>query len=166
MLLDPPPTRLTMDSEASALDALRHALDRTASSMKATFNDRLNQLYDTVLTSPGTVLTLFLVVSSIFAVQGMAFQNQIDDDVEIFLPDGAPSTDLLLEVRTEWSTESVGWKVTTGTSVAIQPVVVWILTKPITAETTVCFGFYPLLRSSKRSIRPTVGSTIHSVSTE
>ena len=35
----------------------------------------------------------------------MDFQSQIDDDVEIFLPDGAPSTDLLLEVREEWSTD-------------------------------------------------------------
>ena len=94
-----------MDSEASATEALRHALDRAATSMKETFNGRLSQLYDTVLTSPGTVLTLFIVVSSVFAVQGLAFQEQIDDDVEIFLPDGAPSTDLLLEVRTEWSTD-------------------------------------------------------------
>ena len=35
----------------------------------------------------------------------MDFQSQIDDDVEIFLPDGAPSTELLLEVREEWSTD-------------------------------------------------------------
>lgn len=105
MLLDPPPTPTTMDSEASATEALRHVLDRAATSMKETFNQRLNDLYSTVLASPGTILTLFLVVSSVFAVQGMAFQEQIDGDVEIFLPDGASSTDLLLEVRTEWSTD-------------------------------------------------------------
>ena len=59
----------------------------------------------TVLASPGTILALFVIISAVFAQQGMAFQEQIDDDVEIFLPDGASSTDLLLEVRTEWSTD-------------------------------------------------------------
>ena len=48
---------------------------------------------------------MFIIISAVFAQQGMAFQDQIDDDVEIFLPDGASSTDLLLEVRTEWSTD-------------------------------------------------------------
>ena len=105
MLLDPPPTPMTMDSEASATEALRHALDRAAAAMKDTFQQRLSALYSTVLASPGTVLTLFIVISAVFAQQGMAFQEQIDGDVEIFLPDGASSTDLLLEVRTEWSTD-------------------------------------------------------------
>ena len=94
-----------MDSEASAPEALRHALDRAAASLKETFNQRLSGLYGTVLASPGTVLALFVVISAVFAQQGMAFQEQIDGDVEIFLPDGASSTDLLLEVRTEWSTD-------------------------------------------------------------
>ena len=94
-----------MDSEASATEALRHVLERATTSVKETFNQRLNALYSTVLASPGTILTLFIVISSVFAVQGMTFQEQIDGDVEIFLPDGASSTDLLLEVRTEWSTD-------------------------------------------------------------
>ena len=105
MLLEPLPIATTMDSEASATEALRHALERTAASLKETFNQRLNGLYTTVLASPGTVLLLFIVISAVFAQQGMAFQEQIDDDVEIFLPDGASSTELLLEVRTEWSTD-------------------------------------------------------------
>ena len=94
-----------MDSEASALDGLRQALERSAASMKQVFNARLDALYTTVLASPGTILALFIIISAVFAQQGMAFQEQIDDDVEIFLPDGASSTDLLLEVRTEWSTD-------------------------------------------------------------
>ena len=94
-----------MDSEASALDGLRQALERSAASMKQVFNARLDALYTTVLASPGTILALFIIISAVFAQQGMAFQDQIDDDVEIFLPDGASSTDLLLEVRTEWSTD-------------------------------------------------------------
>ena len=94
-----------MDSGASAVEALRHAMDKIAESLKEGFNQRLSNLYSTVLASPGTVLLLFVVISAVFAQQGMAFQQQIDDDVEIFLPDGASSTELLLEVRTEWSTD-------------------------------------------------------------
>ncbi|MBL6733619.1 MAG: hypothetical protein ISP84_03635 [Candidatus Poseidonia sp.] len=96
-----------MDSEVSALDALRLAADRTAANLKSTFSQQLEKLYATVLASPGTVLLLFVVISAVFAQQGMAFQQQIDDDVEIFLPDGASSTELLLEVREEWSTDLV-----------------------------------------------------------
>ncbi len=94
-----------MDSEASALDALRHALERASIAAKETFSNRLDSLYTTVLASPGTILALFVIISAVFAQQGMAFEEQIDDDVEIFLPDGASSTELLLEVRTEWSTD-------------------------------------------------------------
>ena len=65
----------------------------------------LDNMYSNVLTSPATVVILLIIISAFFAQQGMDFQSQIDDDVEIFLPDGAPSTDLLLEVREEWSTD-------------------------------------------------------------
>ncbi|MGB1588330.1 MAG: efflux RND transporter permease subunit [Poseidonia sp.] len=94
-----------MEDGVSGPEALRRSLDNIASSLKSTFNGRLENLYSTVLASPGTVLLLFVVISAVFAQQGMAFQQQIDDDVEIFLPDGASSTELLLEVRTEWSTD-------------------------------------------------------------
>ena len=65
----------------------------------------LDKMYTNVLTSPATVVILLVIIAAFFAQQGMAFQSQIDDDVEIFLPDGAPSTELLLEVREEWSTD-------------------------------------------------------------
>ena len=65
----------------------------------------LDNMYGNVLTSPATVVILLIIISAFFAQQGMSFQDQIDDDVEIFLPDGAPSTELLLEVREEWSTD-------------------------------------------------------------
>ena len=47
-------------------------------------------MYSNVLTSPTTVVILLIIISAFFAQQGMEFQSQIDDDVEIFLPDGAP----------------------------------------------------------------------------
>ena len=105
ILLEPAPLHSTMEDEVSGPEAMRRSLDNIASSLKSTFNGRLENLYSTVLASPGTVLLLFVVISAVFAQQGMAFQQQIDDDVEIFLPDGASSTELLLEVRTEWSTD-------------------------------------------------------------
>ena len=53
----------------------------------------LDNMYGNVLTSPATVVILLIIISAFFAHQGMDFQSQIDDDVEIFLPDGAPSTE-------------------------------------------------------------------------
>ena len=176
-----------MDSEASALDGLRQALERSAASMKQVFNARLDALYTTVLASPGTILALFIIISAVFAQQGMAFQDQIDDDVEIFLPDGASSTDLLLEVRTEWSTDLAVIYITTPnannpndttniTDEAVLNEISWLegddrniggdstsrgmdFDKPTTAATTACCGLSRPLKSSKRLIRPTVGST-------
>ncbi|RJU89240.1 MAG: hypothetical protein DWC07_06415 [Candidatus Poseidoniales archaeon] len=80
---------------------LRAWLHRT----KSGYDASVDRVYDTVLTSPGTIVILFVLISAVFAQQGLSFQEQIDGDVEIFLPDGASSTDLLLEVRTEWSTD-------------------------------------------------------------
>lgn len=105
MLLEPLPLPLDMESGPSTADALREAFDKMAHSLKSSLTQRLENLYSTVLASPGTVLLLFVVISAVFAQQGLVFQQQIDDDVEIFLPDGASSTELLLEVRTEWSTD-------------------------------------------------------------
>ena len=62
-------------------------------------NQTLDKLYENVLTSPASVVVLLIIVATFFAQQGMSFQSQIDDDVEIFLPDGAPSTELLLELE-------------------------------------------------------------------
>ncbi|MBT5594004.1 MAG: MMPL family transporter [Euryarchaeota archaeon] len=66
---------------------------------------RVDQMYSSILASPATVVILLVIIAAFFAQQGLSFQEQIDDDVEIFLPDGAPSTELLKEVRTEWSTD-------------------------------------------------------------
>jgi len=87
------------------LSVLRERSSHFAISLQQVLETRLNRLYSTALATPGTVLVLFVIISAIFGQQGVAFQQQIDDDVEIFLPDGASSTNLLLEVRTEWSTD-------------------------------------------------------------
>ena len=66
---------------------------------------RLDSMYDNILASPMMVVVLLILIAGAFGSHGLDFQEQIDDDVEIFLPDGAPSTELLLEVREEWSTD-------------------------------------------------------------
>ena len=66
---------------------------------------RVDSAYSSILASPATVVILLVIVAAFFAQQGLSFQEQIDGDVEIFLPDGAASTELLKEVRTEWSTD-------------------------------------------------------------
>ena len=61
----------------------------SASSMR-----RIDSMYDSILASPLMVVTLLMIVAAVFGSQGLDFQEQNDDDVEIFLPDVAPSTEL------------------------------------------------------------------------
>ena len=105
MILEPPLYGSIMKSEASGLETALEQLSLANQRVRKWANIRLDGLYSNVLKSPVTILVLLLVITGVFAQQGMEFQQQIDDDVEIFLPDGAPSTELLLEVRTEWSTD-------------------------------------------------------------
>ena len=97
-------------SEASSLkegplDVVKEKYQTAKRAVSEKSMQSLDNMYSNVLTSPATVVILLIIISAFFAQQGMDFQSQIDDDVEIFLPDGAPSTDLLLEVREEWSTD-------------------------------------------------------------
>ena len=65
----------------------------------------LDSAYTQILAQPKTTFILLVIVSIWLGNIGTNFQDQIVDDVEVFLPDGAESTDLLLEVREEWSTD-------------------------------------------------------------
>jgi predicted RND superfamily exporter protein len=88
-----------------ALNNVSNQFSMIRKKVSHTTNKKLDSLYSNILASPATVVIILVIVSAFFAQQGMSFQDQIDDDVEIFLPDGAPSTELLLEVREEWSTD-------------------------------------------------------------
>jgi len=70
-----------------------------------TFEDGLERTYSALLEAPKITLILMLLLTAWFANMGSTFQDQIEDDVEVFLPEGADSTDLLMEVREEWSTD-------------------------------------------------------------
>ncbi len=65
----------------------------------------LDNAYFRVLSQPKTTFIFLAIISLWLGNIGTNFQDQIVDDVEVFLPEGAESTDLLLEVREEWSTD-------------------------------------------------------------
>ena len=72
---------------------------------KQKLDSGLDSAYTQILAQPKTTFILLVIVSIWLGNIGTNFQDQIVDDVEVFLPDGAESTDLLLEVREEWSTD-------------------------------------------------------------
>ncbi len=73
--------------------------------LKQASEAKLDTFYGQLIAQPKTTLILMVLMSAWFANIGMDFKDQIVDDLEIFLPEDAESTDLLMEVRTEWSTD-------------------------------------------------------------
>ena len=109
MVQDPTIFRLIMSERGGPIREAFNTVSEQFSSVRRRIADsttkKLDSMYGNILSSPATVVILLVIIAAFFAQQGMSFQDQIDDDVEIFLPDGAPSTELLLEVREEWSTD-------------------------------------------------------------
>ncbi|MDG1525699.1 MAG: MMPL family transporter, partial [Candidatus Thalassarchaeaceae archaeon] len=64
-------------------------------------------LYRALHKSPGAVIVILLLVTGFIGQYSVDFRYQINGDVEVYLPDGAESKDLLLEVREGWSTDIV-----------------------------------------------------------
>jgi predicted RND superfamily exporter protein len=67
----------------------------------------ITSMYRALHQSPGAVIIILLLVAVFFGQYAVDFQHQINGDVEIYLPDGADSKELLLEVREGWSTDIV-----------------------------------------------------------
>jgi predicted RND superfamily exporter protein len=63
--------------------------------------------YGAIQRSPGAVIIILLLATGFIGQYAMDFQHQINGDVEVYLPDGAESKELLLEVREGWSTDIV-----------------------------------------------------------
>ena len=63
--------------------------------------------YSALHKSPGAVIIILLLGTLFVGQHSVDFQHQINGDVEVYLPDGAESKDLLLEVREGWSTDIV-----------------------------------------------------------
>ena len=88
-----------------SLDSIKNGLQTKLKRGGEAFEDGLDRFYSALLEAPKVTLILMLLMTAWFANHGSTFQEQIEDDVEVFLPEGADSTDLLLEVRQEWSTD-------------------------------------------------------------
>ena len=63
--------------------------------------------YGALHRSPGAVIIILLLATGFVGQYAVDFKHQINGDVEVYLPDGAESKDLLLEVREGWSTDIV-----------------------------------------------------------
>ena len=62
--------------------------------------------YSMILRSPGLIVAILILITALTVKPAMNFQDQINGDVEIYLPDGADSTELLLDVReAPWATD-------------------------------------------------------------
>jgi predicted RND superfamily exporter protein len=76
-----------------------------------TFNSaarRITELtYSTILRSPGSIVAVLLLLTILIGKDALDFEHQINGDVEIYLPDGADSTELLENVREQWATDIV-----------------------------------------------------------
>ena len=91
----------------NALDTAGQLLDDAADITHSAYR-RLNELsYSAILRSPGIIVAILLLLTSVVGKYAMDFQQQINGDVEIYLPEGADSSDLLSEVREQWSTDIV-----------------------------------------------------------
>mgnify|MGYP001806875325 FL=1 len=90
-----------------ALDTFGQLVD-DAADIANSFSRRLTELsYSAILRSPGILVALLLLVTAVVGQYATQFQQQIDGDLEIYLPDNADSTELLIEVREDWSTDVV-----------------------------------------------------------
>ena len=62
--------------------------------------------YSMILRSPGLIVAIMILISALTIRYAVNFEDQINGDVEIYLPDGADSTELLLDVReAPWATD-------------------------------------------------------------
>ena len=72
--------------------------------------------YSMILRSPGLIVALLILISALTVEPAMNFQDQINGDVEIYLPDGADSTE-----RTEGTSSislSTGTRETGGSDIS------------------------------------------------
>ena len=75
-------------------------------------------IYSRIIQAPAFILIILLLISAVSGNLAKDFQQQINGDVEVYLPDGANSTDLLLEVREQWSTDIVLLYIHTDNAIA------------------------------------------------
>ena len=87
------------------LDTAAQLMDDASDAADAVTRRTAELTYSSILRSPAAVVILMILVTATIGRDAMEFEHQINGDVEIYLPDGADSTELLQQVREQWSTD-------------------------------------------------------------
>jgi len=87
------------------LDTMAQLVEDAGDAADATARRTAELTYSSILRSPAAIVILLLLVTATIGRDAMEFEHQINGDVEIYLPDGADSTELLQQVREQWSTD-------------------------------------------------------------
>ena len=94
-----------MNYGSKKINVANKNIDQVVEKVGEKLTHNLDKTYKTVLAAPVVTLAFMILIAGWFAYSAKDFEEQIVGDVEIYLPEGAESTDLLLEVREQWSTD-------------------------------------------------------------
>ena len=84
---------------ANLRDSINQHIDKAIEYSWKRAEVAFNRIYATVIEMPKVTVVLMLIMAAWFGWVGKDFQGLIEDDVEIFLPDGADSTDYCLKLE-------------------------------------------------------------------
>ncbi|MFL2493814.1 MAG: RND family transporter [Candidatus Thalassarchaeum sp.] len=87
------------------VDTIAQLVDDASDAADAATRRTAELAYSSILRSPAAIVVLLILVTATIGRDAMEFEHQINGDVEIYLPDGADSTELLQQVREQWSTD-------------------------------------------------------------
>lgn len=94
-------------SASEVTQAVRGKADEIGSWTHSLVKGQTTRFYRTIFRSPGPIVVVMILLTLLVGKDAMDFGQQINGDVEVYLPDGADSTELLLDVREQWSTDIV-----------------------------------------------------------
>ena len=100
------------------VDTVAQLVDDVGDAADAATRRTAELTYSSILRSPAAVVILLILVTATIGRDAMEFEHQINGDVEIYLPDGADSTELLQQVREQWSTDIFMLYIQTNNAVA------------------------------------------------
>ncbi|MAQ57594.1 MAG: hypothetical protein CMA47_05210 [Euryarchaeota archaeon] len=100
------------------VDTIAQLVDDASDAAEAATRRTAELTYSSILRSPAAVIILLILVTATIGRDAMEFEHQINGDVEIYLPDGADSTELLQQVREQWSTDIFMLYIQTNNAIA------------------------------------------------
>ena len=60
-----------------------------------------------ILRTPSLTVLVLVLVTLLLLKPALTFEQNMTRDIEVYLPEGEESTDLLLEVRKDWATDII-----------------------------------------------------------